>query len=117
MTNSVLVFDVEERNGIHMVHMAGPLDSMTFDQGKAFLDSMVQSFTHIILDCRNLTYINSKGLTLLMHYQRRAKLNFCFFGLAGLSKRARKGIELLGLERNMTSYSTMDEALAMAEAI
>jgi len=69
-----------------------------------------------VLDCQNLTYVNSRGVTLLMHYQRTSKLDFSFLGIAALRPRILRNIELLGLDKLMTWYPTIEQALQTASA-
>lgn len=113
-----LDFQIEDRNGIRLVHVSGPLDSATYDQFKSFMDPLIgQSRVRIVLDCQNLTYVNSRGLTLLVHYERTTKLGFSFFGVAALRPRILKGIELLGLDKLVKWYPTLEEAMDMAAAV
>lgn len=117
MSDATLKFDIEECNGVRLIHVSGPLDSVTHDQFKRFMDPLVgKSHVRIVLDCQNLTYVNSRGLTLLMHYQRTAKLGLSFLGIAALRPRILKGIELLGLDKLVTWYPTLEQALEMAAA-
>ena len=117
MSDATLHFNIEDCDGIRLIHVSGPLDSMTHDQFKNYLDPMVsQSRVRIVLDCQNLTYVNSRGLTLLMHYQRVSKVGFSFFGVAALRPRILKSIELLGLDKLVTWYPTIEQALQTAAA-
>ncbi len=118
MSQANLDFEIEDRDGIRLIHVSGPLDSMTYDQFKRFMDPLVvQSRVRIVLDCQNLTYVNSRGLTLLVHYERTTKLGFSFFGVAALRPRILKGIELLGLDKVVKWYPTLEEALQVAAAV
>ena len=115
MADAVLTTQIENRDGIQLVHVSGPLDSMTHDQFKNLLDPMIsQPNVHIVLDCENLSYVNSKGLTLLARYQRIAVQTFTFFGVAALPARIVKSIEMLGMGRLLKSYATVAEALQAA---
>ena len=118
MSEATLNFEVEDRGNIRLIHVSGPLDSVTYDQFRHFLEPMImRSHLRIVLDCQNLTYVNSRGLTLLMHFQKNAKVGFSFFGIAALRPRILKGIELLGLGKMMTWYPTLEEALQIAAAM
>ena len=118
MSQANLEFEIEDRDGVRLIHVSGPLDSMTYDQFKRFMDPLVvQSRVRIVLDCQNLTYVNSRGLTLLVHYERTTKLGFSFFGVAALRPRILKGIELLGLDKVVKWYPTLEEALQVAAAV
>ena len=118
MAKAVLDFDVKESNGVRVVQMSGPLDSATYDQCKVFLDPLMsRPGARIVLDCQNLTYVNSRGVTLLMHYQRTATTSFSFFGIASLRRHTLKSIEMLGLGKMLTVYPTLENALEMAAAM
>jgi anti-anti-sigma factor len=118
MAEATLKLDTEERSGVRIIHVAGPLDSMNYDTFKAQMDALIgkQARARIVLDCQNLTYVNSRGLALLMHYQRVSKLDFSFLGIAALRPRILKGMEMLGLGKFVTSFTTVEEALEMATA-
>ena len=117
MTNAALDLQVEERDGIQVIHVAGPLDSATHDAFKNFLDPLVvHPRSRIVLDCGNLAYVNSRGLTLLARYQRVAAANLSFFGIAAVNVRICKAIDLLGLGKMMKLYPSVDEALRAAAA-
>ena len=118
MSEAKLNFEVEDCNGIRLIHVSGPLDSATYDQFKDYMDPVVrQSRARIVLDCQGLTYANSRGLTLLVHYQRTARQGFSFFGIAALSPGILKGIELLGLSKFVSWYPTLETALETAAAM
>ncbi len=118
MADAVLTTQIESRDGIQLVHVAGPLDSMTHEEFKGLLDPMVnQTKTHIVLDCENLTYVNSKGLALLGRYQRIAIQNLSFFGIAALNRRITKTIELLGMSKLVRLYPTVEEAMQAAAVL
>ena len=98
MADAVLTTQIENREGIQLVHVSGPLDSMTHEQFKRLLDPMIsQPNVHIVLDCENLSYVNSKGLALLGRYQRVTTQNLSFLAIAALNRRITKTIELLGM--------------------
>lgn len=113
-----LKFEIEGHQGIQLIHVHGPLDSMTYDHFRKFMDAIIrESRVRVVLDCRNLTYINSRGLSLLGHYQRMAPMGFSYFGVAGFSPRICKGIHRLRLENLVSWFPTLEEALQMAAAM
>ena len=118
MAEAVLTTQIENRDGIQLVHVSGPLDSMTHDQFKDQLDPMVnQSRVRIVLDCANLTYVNSKGLALLGRYQRVSLQNLSFLGIAALNRRITKTIDLLGMSKLVKLYPTVEEAMQAATVL
>ena len=118
MSTTNLTTDIEDRDGIQLIRVAGPLDSMTHDQFKNLLDPMIsQPNVHIVLDCENLTYVNSKGLALLGRYQRVTIQNLSFLGIAALNRRITKTIELLGMSKLVKLYPTVEEAMQAAAVL
>ena len=118
MAEAVLTTHIENRDGVQLVHVSGPLDSMTHDQFKYLLDPMIsQPNVHIVLDCENLTYVNSKGLALLGRYQRVTIQNLSFLGIAALNRRITKTIELLGMSKLVKLYPTVEEAMQAAAVL
>jgi anti-anti-sigma factor len=118
MTGTGLTTEIEDRDGIRLIHVSGPLDSMTHDQFKAQMDPLVrQARIRIVLDCEKLTYVNSTGLTLLVRYHRTAIQNLAFFGIAALNPRILKAIDLLGMGKLVKPYPTVEEAIQAATAV
>ena len=61
----MLTTQIENRDGIHLVHVLGALDSMVIEQLKDMMDPLVNhAHVRIVLDCEKLTCVNSKGLAL-----------------------------------------------------
>jgi anti-anti-sigma factor len=119
MAQTRLSFESEEIQGITVIHVSGPLDSATIEACREYLDpKFSRPRVRLVLDCQNLTYVNSRGLGLLMHYQRTAIImDFSFFGVAALSLQTLKSLQLLGLEKFLTWYPTIGEALQAAAAM
>ena len=112
MAEAVLTIQLENTNGVQLIHVSGPLDSVTHDQFRNQLDPLVnEERARLVLDCANLTYVNSKGLALLGSYQQICMKNLSFFGVAGLNKRILMTIVLLGLSRIVKIYPSVDEAV------
>ena len=115
MTEAVLTTQFEEQDGIKMLRLSGPLDSATYMDFKTLVDTLLHDTgSKLILDCANLTYVNSKGLALLGRYQRTSAQNNGFFGITSLNKRITRTIDLLGMKKLVKLYDTVDEAIEAA---
>ena len=118
MAEAVLTTQIENRDGIQLIHVSGPLDSMTHDQFKDLLDPLInQPRVRIVLDCEHLSYVNSKGLALLGRYQRVTIQNLSFLGIAALNRRITKTIELLGMSKLVKLYASVEEAMKAAAVV
>ena len=118
MTAASLKVEMEDRDGIHLVHVSGPLDSITHDDFKNQMDALLaRPPVRVVMDCENVTYVNSRGLALLAHYQRSSAKDLSFFGLVGLNPRISKAIEMLGMSKLIKIYPTLEEVMAVAKAL
>ena len=118
MTEVVLRTQIENRDGIQLIQVSGPLDSTTLKQFRNLLDPLVnQPRVRIVLDCEKLTYLNGNGLALLSRYQRVALHNLSVFGVAALPAQITKALELLRMAKRVKFYPTVAEALQAAAAL
>ena len=112
----MLTTHLEMRNDIHLLRLSGSLDSETIGSFKDQISPLVhQPNIRIVLDCQNLTYVNSKGLAMLGRHQRIALHNLSFLGIAALHPRIIKTIALLGIHSLACLYPTLDEAIQAAQ--
>lgn len=115
MSGNPLKVEIEECDQIKIVHLSGPLDSMTHDQLREQLEALfLRARARVVLDCEHLTYANSRGLTLLIHFYRISAVHLSFLGIAALNPRIIKSVELLGMDRLVPLYDTVAAALAAA---
>ena len=118
MPNSILSLQKEERDGILLVRMEGPLDSITHDQLRDYLEPiMAIPNVRVVLDGGKLTYINSRGITLLARYQKMAASSLAYLGIAALNRRICKAIDLLGMTSMLRMYPSVDDAMKAAAAL
>ncbi len=114
MAQAELNVYTEDVDGVTVVTLAGPVDSATFDQYKSELDRLCRTETapRLAIDCRQLSYINSKGIGLLANLHRQVMIQMGNIALFGLSSRIMKTLELLGLGKRLRIYDSREEALA-----
>lgn len=118
MPGNPLNIEIEERDGVKILHLSGPLDSMNYDKLRDLLASLFsRPRTRVVLDCEHLTYANSRGLTLLVHFYRLSAVNLSFMGIASLHSRIIKSVELLGMDRLVPLYPTVEVALQAASRL
>jgi anti-anti-sigma factor len=118
MPHAALTLERDDREGVQIVRLCGPLDSMTYDQTKDYLEPIVGApHARVVLDGEKLSYINSRGITLLARYQKMAAASLGFLGIAALNRRICKAIELLGMASLLRLYPTVDDAMKSAMAL
>ena len=117
MVGERLNLNSEDCGGVQLIHVSGSWDAATHEQFRNLLEPLLeQPRLRLVLDCANLTYMNSTGLLLLARGQRVTSQNGAFLGIAALNRRITRAIELLGMDKKMRLYSTVEEALQAAAA-
>ncbi|MGD9781273.1 MAG: STAS domain-containing protein [Kiritimatiellia bacterium] len=115
MVQDNLTTRIEDRDGVQVVHVSGPLGFDSYYRFKEFMDPLMEApGGRVVLDCGDLGYVNSKGFVLLARYQRLAGQTGSFFGIAALNSRLAREVALLGLGRLVKTYATVEEAVAAA---
>ncbi len=113
----MLTMQIEDRNGIRLVQLAGPLNAETCEDFWNRMDPLVNtSGIRLVLDCERLFFASSRGLSMLARCQQSAARNGSFFGIAALARPILKGIELLGMAKILKIYPTVFAAMEAAAA-
>ncbi|RLE37057.1 hypothetical protein DRJ17_07355 [Candidatus Woesearchaeota archaeon] len=81
--------------------LMGRVNSL-FEEGNFFL----------IADLSNLEYINSSGVCSLLHCFNKTKKKGGFLKLVAVNEYVREVLEVLGVNRIIPIYSTLDEAIS-----
>jgi anti-sigma B factor antagonist len=90
---------VESRNGVGRVVMAGELDMSTVPTLEEHLAPFEQdSVTSLMLDLRDLTFIDSTGLRAILQAHGQSKANGQTLVVIGATPYARHLFEVTGLE-------------------
>lgn len=102
----------EERNGIQIVHVSGPVNAATCEEFWNRMDPLVTApGLRIVLDCEHLFFASSRGLSMLARCQQAAEKNGSAFVLAALNKQIVKSIELLGMAQMVKIQPTVFAAM------
>ncbi|WP_187260684.1 STAS domain-containing protein [Pontibacter beigongshangensis] len=67
----------------------------------------------IIIDCRELSYVSSAGIGVLISMYHACLHNGTLLVLHGLQRKVRNVLEILGLEKVMTITDTFSEAVEL----
>lgn len=113
----MLTTQIENRDGIQIVHLAGMLDSDAHASFESLLVPLVDPpRSRIVLDCAQLVFANSTNLALLGYCQHVAARNGSFLGIAGLNRRIFRIVDMLGMASLLKLYADVDAAVAAAAA-
>jgi anti-sigma B factor antagonist len=105
-----------QRNGIHLVKIAGRLDANFSSYLEDEIDKVLEKKTKsIILDFTEVSYLSSSGLRVLLSINRETQRDGGLV-LINLRDIVKKVIEVAELEDILKQAESMEEAIALLEA-
>jgi anti-anti-sigma factor len=108
-----LEIDVEQVATVTVVRVAGPVDSAGVDLFRTRLNPLCsQPGARVLLDCQDLTYLNSTSIGLLMKYHRGLLVSRGKLVLCAVNSKLLRTLDLLQIGKTLQIYATREEALA-----
>lgn len=113
MSKPILDVIVQQEDGVSIAVIQGPVDSATIDIFKEKLDPLcLPQGARVLLDCRDLTYLNSRAIGLVMKYHRALMVTRGRLVLCQLNEKLVRTLDLLQLGKSLVTFPTREEALA-----
>ncbi|TMI80488.1 MAG: STAS domain-containing protein [Bacillati bacterium ANGP1] len=105
---------IVEIPGVVVVHARGIL---SFDTAQALEDVLQGAIErgHVVLDLVRVTNIDTSGYGALEHAHQRALQSGRLLLFAGASRRIRRAIEILHIDRDIATFETAEEAVTCLE--
>jgi anti-sigma B factor antagonist len=98
-------------NDIHIVAIAGNLDSTTSPEAQKALDAVVAGATTVALDFSELDYISSAGLRVLLGAAKKLRGSGGTLRMFGLNQSVREVFEISDFSTILAVYPSEAEAL------
>ena len=105
-------FSTRTSNNIHIVAIAGSLDSATAPEAQKSLDAVLADAKKVVLDFSGLDYISSAGLRVLLGAAKKLRASGGTLGIFGLNQSVREVFEISGFSTILSVYQSEAEALA-----
>jgi anti-anti-sigma factor len=99
-------------NDIHIVAIAGSLDSATAPEAQKALDAVVAGAKKVALDFSQLDYISSAGLRVLLGVAKKLRSSGGTLGMFGLNQSVREVFDISGFSAILPVYPSEAEAVA-----
>lgn len=100
-------------DNVQVLSPEGAIDADSIHELKTIMDPLSQQpGARILLDCRKVTFICSRGFGLLAQYHRRCFSRLGWFALCNVNRKVMMILEMLGLGKILNCYGTREEALA-----
>ncbi len=102
----------EKVNDIAVISLSGRLNvTTTAELEQVFTKLLEEKQTKVLVECRELEYISSAGLRVLLTAAKQFKKISGEIALAGLSQNVKQVFEISGFTSIFPIYTTRDEAL------
>jgi anti-anti-sigma factor len=99
-----------------IVRFIGDLDATNVDYTTERIFSYFgDGITKIVADFKQLRYVNSTGLGVLLHFNKSAKEKGGCFKIANLNENVYEIIEIIGAASLLDIYDELEEAVAALE--
>ena len=98
-------------NDIHIVAIAGSLDSTTSPEAQKKLDAVLAGARKVALDFSDLDYISSAGLRVLLGAAKQLRASGGTLRIFGLNQSVREVFEISGFSAILAVYPSEAEAL------
>ena len=105
-------FSTRTSNDIHIVAIAGSLDSATAPEAQKSLDAVVAGAKKVALDFSQLDYISSAGLRVLLGAAKKLRGSGGTLGMFGLNQSVKEVFEISGFSSILSIYPSEAEALS-----
>ena len=101
----------ELKNNAFVVTLKGRIDIKTSSEFNTTLEGYLEAnFTPFILNCRDLEYINSSGLTSIIHLSQMLESFHLKLALCELQPQVKEVIDIAAMETYFNIYPTEKEA-------
>jgi anti-anti-sigma factor len=99
-------------NNIHIVAIAGSLDSTTAPEAQKAVDAAVTVAKKVTLDFSGLDYISSAGLRVLLGAAKKLRASGGTLGMFGLNQSVREVFDISGFSAILSVYPSEREAIS-----
>ncbi|MFF8883991.1 STAS domain-containing protein [Streptomyces flaveolus] len=91
--------------------LAGEIDHHTSDVLRQSLDQPGSSRPRIVVDMRQVTFMDSSGINILIHAHQTLTLAGGWLRLATVSQPVMRTLQLVGVDALIDTHETLDKAL------
>lgn len=114
MAVKTLSIAISQDGPITLVHVAGPADSENIENWRHLWERLAQTNGALILmDCTELTYLNSRAIGLLLKYYRQIAFNRGRLAMYGVNTKLVRTLDLLHIGKELPLYESRDAALSV----
>jgi anti-sigma B factor antagonist len=107
------ISDLENVPHGKLIKFMGDLDATNVESTLDQVTKLIRDgYVQIVSDFRNLRYVNSTGLGILLHFSKTAKEKNGCFKIANVNDNVYEIIEIIGANTLLDIYDSVEEAIA-----
>lgn len=104
---------ISQEGDVTIAAVIGPVDSANMEKFREKIQpAFAKQGAKVLLDCSQLTYLNSRGIGLLVSYQKQLLFSRGRVAICNLNNRLVRTLELLDLGKSLPIFPSREEALA-----
>lgn len=108
--------DIRGKDNAKLVHILGDLDATNVETVLEKVCTLLNDgFVNLVVDFKELRYVNSTGLGILLHFSKSAKEKGGSFKIANINENVYEIIEIIGATSLLEIYDELEEAIAALE--
>lgn len=111
MTTCPLTVRIEDENGVTLITVEGAVDTSNVEEFRSLIMPRCETpNSRIILDCGNISYMNSRSFTLLYRFHYTCESIGGTFLICNVPLKIEHIIKLLGLDTLLKLYPSLEDA-------
>jgi len=100
-----------------LIKFMGDLDATNVESTLDQVTKLIKDgFVQIVADFRNLRYVNSTGLGILLHFSKTAKEKNGCFKISNVNDNVYEIIEIIGANTLLDIYDNVEDAISSLQA-
>lgn len=107
----IVIEDAAGRTDTKIITIIGSLDSVTSIQAEKNIGPLIEQEKHIIVDCTDLSYVNSTGLAFLLKCYIQMKRREGDFKIVNPNKLIYEIMDITGALNLLEVYNSREEAI------
>jgi anti-anti-sigma factor len=105
--------DIRGKPNAKLIRFIGDLDATNIETVLEKVCNLInEGISNIIADFKQLRYVNSTGLGILLHFSKTAREKDGCFKIANINENVYEIIEIIGATTLLEIYDDLDEAIA-----
>jgi len=105
--------EIRGRENAKLIRFVGDLDATNVETVlEKVINLLNDGIVKLVVDFKQLRYVNSTGLGILLHFSKSAKEKGGCFKIANINENVYEIIEIIGATSLLEIYDDLDEAVA-----